>query len=372
MNPARILVVDDEPGMLRSVERVLAPHHRVATARTAQEAFDAAEGLEPDLALLDVRMPQVDGFELASRLRARHAGLDVIFMTGIVHELDAHLIRAIREKAFFFVQKPFDREVLLTLVERCLELRRLAAENREHLRRLETELEEARAFQQSLLPPESARLEGITVEARYRPCTELGGDFFDFGAAGPGRATVLVADVSGHGASAAMLVGIVKAAFHDAHAEGYEPLSVVRRISSGMRTFDAGRFVTAFCGRIDRQEGTLAYVNAGHPPGLLWRTGGAGVDLERTGPMISPAHLDAEWEVRTLPFPRGGHLLLYTDGITETRSDEGFFGEERLLALAAGGLRGGALLDGILEAARRFAAGRPVSDDQTLLAAFVE
>src|SRR5262245_1284946 len=99
-------------------------------------------------------MPEMDGFELMGRLKAVKPDLDLIVMTGSVTETESKLIRAIRERAFYFIQKPFDREVLLTLVARCLELRKLAEENRRHVGRLEGELHEARAFQKSLLRSE--------------------------------------------------------------------------------------------------------------------------------------------------------------------------------------------------------------------------
>jgi len=105
-------------------------------------------------------------------------------MTGSVRELDAQLTRALREKAFYFLQKPFDREVLQTLVGRCLDLRRLEKENQRHLKRLEQELAEARAFQQSMLPPEQGWVGGISIAARYQPSAELGGDFYDYVAVG--------------------------------------------------------------------------------------------------------------------------------------------------------------------------------------------
>jgi len=193
----RILVVDDETGMLRSVERVLAQDYQVTSTRSSPEAVGLAEAFKPDLAILDVQMPDLDGFQLMEKLQALDPELDVIFMTGSVHELDAKLIRAIRKDAFYFLQKPFDREVLLTLVERCFELKRLDQSNRKHLQRMKKELGDARAFQQSLVPPEFAKVGGISIFARYIPCSELAGDFFDYVEVSPDGAVILVADVQG-------------------------------------------------------------------------------------------------------------------------------------------------------------------------------
>ena len=125
MSSWRILVVDDEAGMLRSVERVLGQDYKVASTRSSREAIGLAEEFKPDLAILDIQMPEMDGFQLMEAMQALDPELDVIFMTGSIHEIDAKLIRAIRKNAFYFLQKPFDRGVLLSLVERCLELKRL-------------------------------------------------------------------------------------------------------------------------------------------------------------------------------------------------------------------------------------------------------
>ena len=128
-------------------------------------------------------MPDLDGFELMARLKARFPELDVILMTGSVDDLDEKLVRAIRSPAFYFIQKPFDREVLKTLVERCVELRWRREENRRHLKRLETEMAEARAFQQSLLPDREAVVNRLAICCRYTPCSGLGGDLYDYAAA---------------------------------------------------------------------------------------------------------------------------------------------------------------------------------------------
>ena len=372
MKGARILVVDDDPGMLRATERVLAPQYEVTSCRTSREALQRAASCTPDIALLDVRMPDLSGFELRDALRGLCPDLDVIFMTGSLNHLDATFVHAIRAHAFYFVQKPFDREVLLTLIERCLELRRLSTENRRHTARLEAELGAARTFQHGLLPPPSARLEGIAIDARYLPCTELGGDFYDYASPGPGRVTLLVADVAGHGVSAAMLTGVVKAAFDASGAHEYEPRAVVRRIAEGVRRFDLERYVTVLCLRIDLARGTLEYVNAGHPPGVLWSGPGSTALLESTGLFISSAFPSAEWSQPVRPIRPGDRLLLFTDGLSDRQSRDEQFGRDRILEVVSRHPDGGApLLEALLDAAGRFDGGAPPADDVAILTATV-
>ena len=173
-------MVDDEPGMLRAIERVLGTAHHVTACGSSREALRLAATVDPQLAILDIRMPELDGFELMARLKERHSDIDVILMTGSVDDQDEKLIRAIRGTAFYFIQKPFDREVLRTLVDRCVELRHQRDENRRHVARLEQELAAARAFQQGLLPPPDIVLSGITLACRQIPSSELGGDLYDY------------------------------------------------------------------------------------------------------------------------------------------------------------------------------------------------
>lgn len=186
MRPARILVVDDEPGLLRAVERVLSESHHVIGTRLSRDALSVANEFRPELAIIDIRMPDLNGFDLMTQLKARFPALDVILMTGSVDDLDEKLVRAIRSAAFYFIQKPFDREVLRTLVERCVELRRRREDHRQNLKRLETELAEARAFQQSLLPERETIVNRVAVSCRYTPCSALGGDLYDYAAAAGG------------------------------------------------------------------------------------------------------------------------------------------------------------------------------------------
>jgi sigma-B regulation protein RsbU (phosphoserine phosphatase) len=292
----------------------------------------------------------------------------VILITGNAEDPDETLIRAIDEGAFYFIQKPFDRRVLLTLVNRCLELRRLRGERERYLRRVEQELEEARQFQLSLLPPPHLELPGLSIAARHLACNELAGDFYDYVATGDEAVALLIADVVGHGTSAAMMTGIVKAAFRSAHVDGFEPLAVIGRVREGLRDFDASRFVTLCCARMDTRCHRLTYVNAGHPVPIARTKSPRPVLLDPTGPLLSSALFDMPCQQSTLTLDPGDSLLFYTDGVTEARGPSGMYGQERLVAaMMRGNRRGPDLLEELLGEVTAFSGLATYQDDITIL-----
>lgn len=364
---ARVMIVDDDPGVLRAASRVLGSRHDVFEVTRPADALERLGEIAPDLAVCDIRMPDMDGFELTRRLRERRPDLDVILMTGSHSEPDANLVRALRQQAYYFVQKPFHRDVLDTLVERCLETRRLRESQARLLKRLGDELGEARLFQRTMLAPESAVLGPVRVDARWRACSELGGDFYDYGNLGDGRVAFIIADVRGHGASAALLTAMVKAVFRSGPGSAFEPGAVVRQLASWLEPFGADRFVTAFCGVVDPAAWTLTYANAGHPPALLRAPGGPALELSPTGPLAGAALAGEGWGTERVSLPEGAEVLAYTDGLFDAPGVRARFTAAALLAHSAGSRRGAALIDGVLADLDERAAGRPPSDDVTLL-----
>jgi sigma-B regulation protein RsbU (phosphoserine phosphatase) len=172
--------------------------------------------------------------------------------------------------------------------------------------------------------------------------------------------------------SAAMLTGIVKSAFQASHVDGFEPAAVVQRVSMGLAAFSPDRFVTLVAALISPGERQLRYVNAGHPPILLWGSTREPLWLESTGPLVSPAFTASTWDAPVVPMAEGDRLLLYTDGVSETLADEDGRAEERFTRMIDQASEGGApLLEAILADIHHGLAGRPQPDDLTLLTATV-
>jgi sigma-B regulation protein RsbU (phosphoserine phosphatase) len=359
------LVVDDEPRVLRAVSRVLERDYEVHCAATPPEALERAAAFPPDLALLDVRMPVMDGFELRGQLAAHHPDLDVILMTGSLTEPDAHLIRAIEEGAFYFIQKPFERRVLQTLVRRCLELRKFRSLANRELARL-------RIAQSRLLPQSAPSVPGYRLSFRYEPFYYATGDYLGFFPRPTGSLGVFVGDGSGHGPSASMLMATVRALLHTQptlHQEPGHALHTLGRTFAGLVPPDL--FMTAVYLLLEA-DGQVSWAAAGQDPPLRMDSGGgiAPVDLDANG---LPLGIDPDHTYRTVQWQLapGERLFLFTDGICEARDRSGReFGRQRLQSALRQLVRLplDALTQEVVDRVKDYMEGSDFEDDFTLLA----
>ncbi len=364
--PARVLVIDDDAGVLRAVQRILGIRYELATASSPAEALALAPDVDPDLAILDIRMPAMNGFELMQRLKAGQPDLDVIFMTGSMTEPDAHLIQAIRQGAFYFIQKPFDREVLQTLVERCLELRQLRAV-------ADRELNKLHWAQSRLLPQAAPAHPGFQLAVRYRPFYFATGDYHDFFPQPDGTLAVFVGDSSGHGPSACMLMATMRTLLYthpEIQGDPGKALSGLNRMFHALTPADL--FMTAVYVVLAR-DGSVSWAAAGQHPPLWVHAAGevAPMDLAAVGlPLgIEPGE---QYVTVNQPIHAGERLIVFTDGIIEATNRRGeLFGLARVqdaltrLAHAAGSTE--ALLDGLMDEVKTFMDGSDFEDDFTLL-----
>jgi sigma-B regulation protein RsbU (phosphoserine phosphatase) len=233
--------------------------------------------------------------------------------------------------------------------------------------RIERELELAAAIQRQILPRDLPVVAGLEIAAKNVPTRQVGGDYFDFFPLSGGRLAFLVADVSGKGVPAALLVSTVHAAVHLQIDEAKTVAELIGRVDRHLQKYAATRkFLTCFFGLIEPDSGTLRYVSAGHNPALLRRASGAIEQIKATGvPMgMFP---DASWREETVVMERGDLLCVYSDGITEAldAADEEF-GLDRL-AQWMSAVAPAEICGKVFDAVAAFAADVPQYDDQTLL-----
>jgi sigma-B regulation protein RsbU (phosphoserine phosphatase) len=236
--------------------------------------------------------------------------------------------------------------------------------------RIERELELAAAIQRQLLPRELPRLAGLELAGSTLPTRQVGGDYFDFFPLSRGRIGFVVADVSGKGIPAALLVSTVHAAIYLQIDASETIVDLVSRIDKHLQRFSAAhKFLTLFFGVLEPEANNLRFVSAGHNPALLARRSGAIERLCATGVPLGLVP-NGSWTEESVAFGPGDLICAYTDGFTEaSNAAEEEFGLERLEEELQGSLHLPAreLSERLFRAVADFAQGMPQYDDQTLL-----
>ena len=244
------------------------------------------------------------------------------------------------------------------------EKKRLEAENK----RMETELSLARDIQMSLVPSNPLTRGPWEVHGKVVPARQVGGDYYDYFPLGDDRFGIIIADVSGKGVPAALLMSNVQAslrAFCNGDRELTEAMTMVNR--SVARSASGGKFITLFYGEVDYQHGVLRYTNAGHNPPMLRRADGSIEEL-KAGGLLLGLFESADYERGETAFGPGDALLLYSDGISEAADTRGeFFGEDRLRSLwqTCCTLASGEVIGCLLRDVEKFRGSAGQGDDMT-------
>lgn len=257
----------------------------------------------------------------------------------------------------------------------------------DHLRQLQSQLSVARAqlnrelvvvgeIQQSLLPENLPDIPDFDLASYYQPCALAGGDYYDIVPLAGDVWGLVMADVSGHGASAAVIMAVMRSLVHahlphTRYMSSCEFLTFMNRQMSGAYTRD-GRFVTVWCAILDQFSRRLTYASAGHNPPRLVR-GGKAVALDAVGGL--PLGIDDSeiYEEISVSLEPDDLLVIYTDGITEAMRQDGdrteYFATERLDRALLDAGRGGAqdCVTRVTTAVSDFTQASSPTDDQTML-----
>ncbi len=235
--------------------------------------------------------------------------------------------------------------------------------------RMARDLEIARQIQLSFFPASNPQVAGYEIAGWNQSAEQTGGDCYDFYPLEDGRLAVLLADATGHGIGAALVMAQCRSMLRGLLSMSVDLPQVLRRVN-GLLLQDLadGRFVTAFVGILDARRHRIDYVSTGQAPLLFVANGEVSAHPATSLPLaVAP---DAEFEARSFAFGAGGLLALLTDGFFETMNaaDEQF-GEERIGELLRSGIASGESLDGAIsrmhDAVRAFRGDAPQADDLT-------
>ena len=332
----RILVGDDQADVLEALRLLLkGVGHQSVLVDSPQALLRAARSEPFDLILMDLNYARDttsgdEGLDLLKSLEAQDNSAPIVVMTAW-GSVDL-AVEAMRRGARDFIQKPWDNARLLATI------RKQASEGSERARTerlVQSELEIARNVQQKLFPHDSRRLATVDYAGRCVAAREVSGDYYDFLDTGEDSLGFVVADVSGKGVAAALLMANLQACFRSQPREALErPAELLRAVNKLF--YDSTppeHFATLFFGHYDDRLRRLHYANCGHVPPLLVRANGS---VERLAATATVLGVFTNWtsEERNIDLKPGDTLVLFSDGVTEAGIDsEEEFGEDGVLSV---------------------------------------
>ena len=372
LSDCRVLLVDDAKANLDILVEGLKTEHKLSLALNGEMALQAAARTPPDLVLLDIVMPGMDGYEVCRRMRQapETAEVPIMFLSSL--EEVQNKTRGFEVGANDYVTKPFD---MLEVKARVRSLLKAKAYSDAVKEQIASELRVAREIQMGMLPHDFG-----PVEQRYRvsfgavlePAREVGGDLYGVCDAGSERLVVFIGDVSGKGLPASMFMVRAISLARLLAREIPQPERILARLNDELAIDNpSGMFVTFLCGVYEPGSRRLALANAGHCRPVLLPAGAAprwAVKNLGTALGFEPG---LAFDRTDLVLQEGDTLVFYTDGVSEAfnRSEE-CYGNQRLLedAAAFAGQTAPAISAGLMGRVRTFAGGAPQSDDIAILA----
>ena len=373
LSESRVLIVDDAKTNIDILVEALRDEYKLSVALDGAAALRSVEKNPPDLVLLDIVMPGVDGYEVCRQLRARESTreLPIMFLSSL--EDVTNKTRGFEVGGNDYLTKPFEVLEVKARVRSLLKAKAYADAVREATAR---DLRIAREIQMGILP---ADLDAITkgtrleVHAIIEPAREVGGDLYEVLRVSDDRIVVALGDVSGKGIPAALFMAVAVTVLRTLARQIAEPDEILRRLNDELAAQNPrGMFVTLQCLVFDLAHGRVSCAGAGHhqlaivsrgrPPRLACASSGRPAGLMPFNPI----------ERETLSLEPDDTFVLFSDGVSEAMNNaDDFYGEERLIAvLAAGACRPVAdIVKRVVEDVRAFAAGAKQSDDITVLAA---
>jgi len=337
-----ILAVDDTPENLDVVKGILSPEYIVKAATSGPMALKIAEKQPPDIILLDIMMPDMDGYEVCRRLKENEHTKDVpvIFLTAMDQTTDE--ARGFELGAADYMTKPVNPPILKARVGTHLALKKSmddlqSAFNiiRKHKERMEQELNVGHDIQMSMLPltfPPFPDRKEFNIHAILKPAREVGGDFYDFFFISDDEICLVLGDVSGKGVPAALFMAVTLTMIKTQAVDDPSPASIVTRVNDELSADNpASMFVTLFLAIANVRTGEVRFSNAGHNPPYILRSNSSLDTLDqRHGPIIGAVEGVAFREDQ-VQLEAKDTLLVFTDGVTEAmNSAQQLYAEPRL------------------------------------------
>ena len=313
----RIVIIDDNANDLEVTRRFLERRgYDAVPAQSGEEGLRLAEQLVPDAIVVDYRMPGMDGFEVTRRIKAdpQLHTIPVLMLTG--SDSAEHVVQGLGAGAEDFVTKGADIEVMVARLRALLRMKAYQDQLRRMNQQMTRDLQIARRVQEALMPPTEFVAKGIEIRSAYVPSEVLSGDFYDYFVQDDSL-YLFVADVSGHGLPAAILVSLLKSYIHSEAATERSLAEFMTHLNDFLYGVSLPtQFATAALFRMEAGN-QLVYSNAAHPPFLIHRRStGRTIVYEQPSNLLG-AMPNMLFEEHTVSVSPGDTLFVYTDGLTD-------------------------------------------------------
>ena len=373
-----ILLVDDNPTNLQVLFQTLeGVGCKLLIAKNGEMALSIAGKALPDLILLDIMMPDIDGYEVCRQLKTNRAtaGIPVIFLSALGDTEDK--VKGLQLGAVDYITKPFQPDEVIARVNTHLTIHRLKRVVESQKDQLEHELEVVSEVQRKLLPKQLPAIEGFKLGVHYETSRYAGGDYYDIIELPDNCWGFLIADAEGHSAPAAVLMAMTCALFRSYPGSAADPAAVIHYLNEHLCKVADPSFMTALYAFYDANAHTMRIARAGHPLPMVFRNSDQKA-IEFPCPGVYPLGIEPyeiEISVTDIKLEPGDRFLIYTDGLTERFDAEGHtYGEERLLTLLATDSAHDpqGVITTIMADVELFAGQLPADDDQALLLGIVQ
>lgn len=386
MSLPKILIVDDEPFNIDYLEQELEESNYTTIAATnGQEALEQVQAESPDLVLLDIMMPIMDGFEVLARLKDDPSTRDIpVIIISADNNMNS-VVKGIQLGAEDYLPKPFEPTLLHARISSSLVKKNLRDMQKLYLKSLERELEIGRDIQKGFLPAQLPAVDGWKIAAYFKAAREVSGDFYDAYLLPDGDLMCVVGDVCGKGVGAALFMTLFRSLIRATSTtdvfygkQSTQPLTHAERLGQiisftnnyvATTHYSASMFATVFIGIIDLKKGRLTYLCCGNEQPVIARMGGEITTLQTTGPIVGIIP-DAPFPAVETLIDKGDLLIAFSDGLTDALNpQEEAFGRERLLSLLnEGDARPAVLVKTIEQRLQQFIDTADQFDDITVLA----
>lgn len=361
----KILIVDDDPVIRKMLDFHISKNlgYETILAENGKRAIEELTTKLPDMVLMDMSMPEMDGITAVKEIRKNpdFAALPILMVSSEVDK--AKWVEALSAGANDFVQKPADKSEMLARITTHLKVASLTNELAYKNALLTKEKSLAYKVQQKILP-QNLRFEGLEIGTFYKASNQIGGDFYD--AWETSRSiNFIIGDVSGHSISSALLMAAGKGMLHSLGQTMHTQMEVVTATNRMLcEILEGDMFISLVYVAFVKQKNELQILSAGHNPVFLIN-GNNIQTIMSTGPVLG-WDCDDYWEMARYPFNPGDSLFLYTDGLTEAKNISGDeFGEARLQNLLQRDSQPQAQIEEIFEEVKGFCGGN-FADDLTM------